>query len=63
MLFEVLLREPDKSQKSIRIENSKLRIENLKIELKVVKQQAIGNFKKNQSFSFFFVVTGVNNSC
>ena len=50
MLFEVLLREPDKPQKSIRIENSKLRIENSKIELKVVKQQAIGNLKQSQSF-------------
>ena len=35
VLFEVLPLELDNSQKSIRIENSKLSIENSKIELKV----------------------------
>ena len=63
MLFEALLLELDNFQKSIRIENSNLRIQKLHFK-KVVKQEAIGNFKQSLSFVVLVVVvTGINNSC
>ena len=66
MPFEVLLLEPDNSQKPIMIENLKLRIENSKTGLQISRETRVyWKFQANPvSFFLFFlyVVAGINDS-